>query len=131
MSAALRPRSARWPATSPRDDRAGLGRRQGRGFVGILQRRGENHGRIRRGRAWGTLPAVVLGVPAAWTPAPAAETLFRAGAAASGITPVDRPVILNGGMSERQSDQITDNPSTHLSRNLATAARAGVSPPPG
>ncbi|MDX1945288.1 MAG: hypothetical protein SFU86_07765 [Pirellulaceae bacterium] len=55
---------------------------------------------------WGLL----LFVPAIGliTPTRAAEPVFRAGAFAIDITPLELPVIVNGGMTERTADKITD-----------------------
>jgi len=56
--------------------------------------------------------ALVVAVWGLWTAAVvAAENgakVFRAGAAMIDITPVDLPVIVNGGFSERRIEQITD-----------------------
>lgn len=55
-----------------------------------------------------TTAAALLVIFTSATSAPAADKLFRAGAFAIDISPLKFPVIVNGGMSERTADKITD-----------------------
>lgn len=64
-----------------------------------------------RGKVMGALRgASVLLLMFSTPSAPAQETLpFRAGAYAIDITPLELPVIVNGGMTERTADQVVDH----------------------
>src|SRR5258708_6897402 len=53
------------------------------------------------------LPATAIAAPAENTAAPADKT-FKAGAYAINVSPLKFPVIINGGMTERTADKITD-----------------------